>query len=410
MDRKAERGLGWLTCLGLLALGAMTASPAGAATGTLIKRNCAPQAASANGTMIWVSKNARGLDNPYIGDSNCKGRPLLPPYDGQRGASDITKNGRYVLLTTAVGWDKTTVGAEPGKGSGNAIQLYDRRTHKLSTLLPGARSNQKGLIVPRFNANGTKIAWAEMVAAPEWVNFPWGDWELHVADVDLRRGRLSHDRAWRDPAGGYAMIEAYGWIPGTHRIIFQSTTRATSPGFQAAQLWTLPDNLNPRTAPTRITPKLIPRWSWQHPEDAFHEFAAFAPGHPFTLYTSIAADTVGGDDLFAYNLRTQARNGLLGQPRRISYLGGDPNRGYITQAVPGWPTPAYRVVTKMAWVHGSWLASVCSDIYCTKPVDAYRITLLSTAAVHLSIGASELRGAGARRQRHHAAGPGVRLG
>jgi hypothetical protein len=157
-----------------------------------------------------------------------------------------------------VGWDKATLGARPGAGSGNEIQLYDRQTGRLSTLLPGALSTQRGVIWPRFNADGTKIAWAQMVKAPEEVNFPWGDWELHVAEVDLATGKLTNNRAWRDAADGYAMIEAYGWIPGTNRIIFQSTTRATSPGFQAAQLWTLPDNLDPNQSPTRISPKMAP--------------------------------------------------------------------------------------------------------------------------------------------------------
>jgi hypothetical protein len=374
MIRKAISGPLMHAFAGVLAAIALTATGASASTGTLVQSNCAPVASASDGTMVWFSRNASGLDDAYIGDGSCNGTPLLPPYAGHRGPSDMTKDGRYVLLVTAVGWDKATEGAAPGKGSQNAIQLYDRKTGTLSTLLPSATSTQRGVIWPRFNATGTKIVWAQMVKSPFEVNFPWGAWELHVADVNLATGTLTNNRSWRDPAGGDAIYEAYGWIPGTNKIVFQSTTRATSPGFRASQLFTLPDTLDPTTAPARISPKMAPSWSWQQPADVFHEFAHFAPGDPNALYTSIGANTVGGNDLWSYDLRTQGVDGLLGQPHRISYFGGDLNANWGTQPMPGYPAPRYAVVTTMAWENGAWIAGVCPDMYCTK-TDAYRITL-----------------------------------
>ena len=74
----------------------------------------------------------------------------------------------------------------------------------------------------------------------------------------------------------------------------------------------------------------------------FHEFAHFAPGDPNTLYTSIGADTVGGDDLFSYDLRTQQPSGLLGQPHRISYFGGDLNANWGPRRYPAGRLPATR--------------------------------------------------------------------
>jgi hypothetical protein len=362
----ARRG----ACLAMLTLAAAV-TPAAANTGTLVHTNCGPAASAADGTMVWKALNVHGMWDAYIGDGSCNGAPLLPAYNGERGPSDITRDGRYVLLVTAVGGDKATLGAAPGKGSNNAIQLYDRQTGKLSTLLPSGIPSQRGVIWPKFNASGTKIAWAQMVKTP--VQAPsWGDWDLHVANVDLSTGTLSNDRAWHDPAGGASLSEAYGWIPGTHRLIFMSTTRPTGSGVRSFQLWTLPDDFTATTAPTRISPKMNqPRG--QQPNDVYHEFASFWPGDPNTLYTSIGSDTLGGADLWAYDLRTQQPDGLLGQARRVSWFGGDPNANLGLQAVPGFPRPRYAAVVAAAWESGAWVAGVCPEPNCTT-MDAYRIT------------------------------------
>ena len=368
--RRAVLATAVTTATALLGAGA-----AQAASGTLVKSNCAPAAASTDGVMVWHARNAAGLDAAYIGDTSCNGKPLLPPVDGHRGPSDITPDGRYVVLVTALGWDRTTVVAEPGKGSGNAIQLYDRQTGKLSTLLPGATKTQRGGIWPKLSPDGKKLVWTQMVKAPAETGDIWGDWEVHIADVDLAAGTLSNNRAWRDPAGGTAIYEAYGWVPQTNKVIFQSTTRAGSKGFKASQLWTLPDTFTAATAPTRVSPPMAQPYKWQKPADVFHEFAHFSPGDPNTLYTSIASNTMGGNDLWKYDMRTQdPTTGLFGQGTRISYFGGDMNKNLGTAPIGGWPQPSYKVVTAMAWDKGTWVAGVCPDIYCVS-TDAWRITL-----------------------------------
>ena len=171
-------------------IAACICAPALAASGTLVASNCAPVAASSTGTMVWYSMNAAGVWDAYIGTGNCQGAPLLPAYDGNRGPAAITADGRYVLLTTAVGLDKTLRFSAPGQGSGNAIQLYDRQTGKLSTLLAGATASQRGVIWPTFNANATKIVWSQMLETAS-EDPPVGRWALHVADVNLATGTLS---------------------------------------------------------------------------------------------------------------------------------------------------------------------------------------------------------------------------
>ena len=346
-----------------------------AASGSFIAANCAPVAAASDGTMVWRGRNSAGLWDAYIGDEDCQGRPLLAPYNGNRGPTDITPDGRYVLLTTAVGWDKALPESSPGRGSGDSIQLYDTQTGRLSTLLPGANSSQRGLIWPTFNANDTKIVWSQMVKS-EFEDPPVGEWALHVADVDLETGTLNDNVEWQDPDGEPAFYEAYGWIPNTNLLIFMSTTRATTTGFGAAQLFTLPEELNPETAPTRISPEFPPSFTGQSPSDVYNEFAHFAPEEPNTMYTSIAANTLG-DDLWSYDLRTQEPDGLLAQPTRISYFGGNLNLNWGTGAIPGWPAPSYTVVTSMAWENGAWVAATCPDILCEK-VNAWRINLGAT--------------------------------
>jgi hypothetical protein len=341
------------------------------ASGTLVAANCAPVAAAENGMMVWYSMNSSGVWDVYEGNGNCQGQPLLAPYAGNRGPAGITADGRYVLLTTAVGIDKTLRFSAPGQGSGNAIQLYDRQTRRLSTLLPGGTASQRGVIWPTFNSDASKIVWSQMIkTAAE--DPPVGQWALHVADVNLAAGTLSNNVEWQDPNSEANFYEAYGWIPNTNRVVFMSGTRATSSGFRAAQLFTLPDELNPSATPTRISPQFAPVWPWQTAVDVFHEFAHFAPGDPYTLYTSLGADTVGGDDLFAYDLRTQGTNGVLGQPSRISYFGGDLNANMASQAIAGWPTPSYIVVTTMAWVNGAWVITTCPDLLCST-VAAWRV-------------------------------------
>jgi hypothetical protein len=322
--------------------------------------------------MVWYARNSAGVWDAYVGSRDCRGAALLAPYDGNRGPADITANGRYVLLTTAVGWEKTMSMSSPGQGSQNAIQLYDRRTGKLSTLLPGARSSQRGVIWPTFNSTDTKIVWSQLVkTAAE--SPPAGEWALHVADVNLQAGTLSNNVEWQDPDGRPAFYEAYGWVPHTRLLIFASTTRASSVGFRAQQLFTIPESLNANTAPTRISPKFAPSFPWQSASDVFHEFAHFAPNQPNTLYTSIGADTLG-DDLFSYSMSSRRADGLLGQPRRISFFGGDLNVALGTRTIPGWPKPRYSVVTTMAWVDGAWVAATCPDLLCSE-VNAWRINL-----------------------------------
>ncbi|HLH15302.1 MAG TPA: hypothetical protein VKV16_10970, partial [Solirubrobacteraceae bacterium] len=182
------------------------------AKASFVAANCAPVAASSDGTMVWYARDGAGVWDAYIGDKDCRGRALLAPYDGNRAPAAITANGRYVLLTSAEGLDRRLRYSSPGQGSGNSIQLYDRRTGLLSTLLAGASASQRGVIWPTFNASATKIVWSQMLKTA-YEDPPVGEWALHVADVNLEKGTLSDNVEWQDPDGKPAFYEAYGWVP-----------------------------------------------------------------------------------------------------------------------------------------------------------------------------------------------------
>lgn len=344
-----------------------TSSPPG---GTLVKTNCAPDIAAPDGTLFWHSRNAAGIFDIYGGDSNCNGTTVLPAFSGHRGVLDITKDGRYLLLTTAVGADKTSGDAEPGRGSGNSIQLYDRQTGKLSTLLAGGSLSVWGVIWPIFNADGTKITWSQMVLPPI-LSPPIGVWQLHVADINLGAGTMSNDRSWQEPGVSAALYEPYGWLPGTNKLIYMATAKSSATDTKAFQLFTLPDSLPANQGGTRISPQIAPFYSWETASDAYHEFAHFTPNDPNTLYTSIGTAGLGAD-LWKYDLRTANTSGVLAQPTRISYFGGDTHKPLGQWDVAGYPPASYSLVTNVVWINNSWMAAVCRTDDCAS-IDAYRI-------------------------------------
>src|ERR1017187_1044554 len=326
---------------------------------SLIAQNCAP-VAYGGGQLLSYSK-AGGVWQPRVG--NPPGGASLLNTTGNCGPADVTPDGRFVLLTQAVGWEETLSMSSPGQGSDNAIVLYDRQTGKLSTLLAGATATNRGVIWPRFTPDASMIVWSQMIRTAREMP-PSGQWSLRSAKVDLEAGALSGERAWEDTEP--AFYECYGVIPGTGLIVFASNTRATNTqAFHAQQLWTLPLSLT--GAPTRISPSIMQAGG--RAADCFHEFAHFAPGEQ-VLHAAIGAGTDGGDDLYAYDM-TGWTGGLLPQPTRVSFFGGEWKAGRFQQVV-GYPPPTYTVISTMAWVDGAWLATVSPDLL-SSTVSPWRI-------------------------------------
>jgi hypothetical protein len=354
-----------LSLIALLLLACLALAPtARASTGTLVRANCAPVAAG-GGVMAFNTRQANGLWDVRVGGADCQGAAPLPAYDGHRGASDMTTDGRYVLLTTAYGPARTAAYAEPGKGVGNDLELLDRQTGTVRRLTTG----RPGIIWAKLKPDATKVVWSELVAGGGW--FPWdndylGSWAIHVANLDVATGVLSGERTWTPSSRSF--VETYGWVPGTNRIIFDSDYgigQQEGGGWTghwfAAQLQTIPEDL--AAAPARLTGPI-------GGANIYHEFAHF--NGDGWLYTSVAMDAKGGGmDLWRYRPDGTGRE-------RVSWFGGRPGAfdwsclctSFVQ--VAGFPPPRYGVVGGMAWIGGAWVAGVAGDTQ-AKTIDAYRI-------------------------------------
>ncbi len=316
-----------------------------ASSAGLLRSNCSP---------VWLGKtkmvfNQRQPDGRWdvmLGDRACShSRPLLRHHDGHRGASDVTADGRYVLLETDYGTPRGAAWAERGKGYANDLELFDRRTGRHTRLTTG----RKGTIWARLHPSGTKVAWAQLVKtqfeADLWHNL-LGVWELHVADITAG-GKLSAERNWRHP-GGDGFLEAYGWLG--NRIMFASdigveqTNRWLGRWF-SAQLWTLPDTLPAGAAPTRVSRPFTTRtwWGASKAQNAYHEFmhlplaGAFNKPGPWIL-ASIAWDTQPFNGMDLWRMRPDGSG-----RQRLTFFNGRPDGGKAAQ-VSGFPAPRYTVV------------------------------------------------------------------
>jgi hypothetical protein len=253
-------------------VGAKTA-PAGQSVITSWLQNAEPAAWDSANDRIIV--NRRGADNlwdaysilPDGRDEQCI-TCHLPAFPGvgaatSRGASDVSPNGRYVLLVVEKGSHPGTIGelaTDPGKGVFNDIWLetIDGRHAWRLTDLPV--SHNVGLIWPRFDRTGTQIVWSQMYRGAS-LSHPLAQWAMKTARIAWHGGTpsLAQIRTY-DPQPG-RFFEPYGFSPNNQRIIFDSdidvASGLLSPSAFNAQAWTINaahlDDLQRVTPPTSST-------------------------------------------------------------------------------------------------------------------------------------------------------------
>jgi hypothetical protein len=254
----------------------------------LVHTNCQPVWMS-NTKLIFNERQSTGRWDVRIGNRDCTGSTaMLPTWDGHRGASDVTPDGRYVLLETDYGTPRGQQIAEPGVGTGDDIELLDRSTNRLTRLTTG----RKGTIWAQIRDDGQRVSWAEMTKTPLESSSFWshalGDWNLHVADVTAD-GHLTNERVWNPPEE--AFVETYGWVGD--KLIFASDQTITNTvwgmDWFASQIWTLPEN-DLSATPTRVSPPFkVPTWcsgnswcsNWYDTYDPYNEFVHVAPAGAF---------------------------------------------------------------------------------------------------------------------------------
>ena len=179
-----------------------------------------------------------------------------------RGVSDLSPDGRYVLLVVEQGAHPGSIGAtwtQPGKGVDNDIWLATANGSRAWRLTDIPTSPNDGIIWPRFNRTGTEIVWSQMYQAAD-LHHPLGQWALKTADLRWHSGapHLTAVRTY-DPQRE-RFFEPYGFSPDDRRIIFASDINVASgflspPAFNA-QIWTINaadlDDLQRVTPPDRL--------------------------------------------------------------------------------------------------------------------------------------------------------------
>lgn len=363
----------WVLALVLFLL--LTTS-AQAASSSFVAINCDP-ATNVGSTVFFNVRDSDGIFRPRVGNASCQGSLLLPNYDGHRGVEDVTADGRYVLYVKAVGSTRTWDIAEPGKGVNNVLKVYDRSTGLTYNLMADSEAGpvpkRYGVMWADFNANATKVSWSQLLKAASF-SHPAGTWQLRVADIGPG-WTLQNERAWTPPED--AFVEAYGWVPGTSRVIFASESGIGS-AWTSAQLQTLPETLS--GTPTRVTKPFVkatwcwsgidgdPIPSWCNPpnENLYHEFANWTlSGRLLTSIIREAKDS--GMDLWSMNPDGTDRH-------RMTYYGGRPNGSGGYDQVVGFPAPSYSIVLGGMAVlpDGSLLVGRTASANATT-IDAYRI-------------------------------------
>jgi hypothetical protein len=136
----------------------------------------------------------------------------------------------------------------------------------------GADPSDHGLIWPRLNYQGTKIAWAEMYRAGTGVtNQALGSWCLHVADVTWTGGTpsLSAIKTFRfaDDTGNF--YETYGFSPDGSKLLFASSDGTDGVG--DTQIWQLPIQAGGALgSPARLSVPYREGTWWDYNEFAFY--------------------------------------------------------------------------------------------------------------------------------------------
>jgi len=195
-----------------------------------------------------------------------------------RGASDLSPDGRYVLLVVEQGAHPGSIGAtqtQPGKGVYNDIWLATADGSRAWRLTTIPTSPNDGIIWPRFNRTGSQIVWSQMYQGAD-LHHPLGQWALKTADLRWDAGvpHLATVRTY-DPQRG-RFYEPYQFSPDDQRIIFASDIDVAhgflSPSAFNAQIWTI--NAARLDDRQRVTPtdRLHGMFS------DYNEFAFYLPG------------------------------------------------------------------------------------------------------------------------------------
>jgi hypothetical protein len=295
--------------------------------------NAEPVAWAADDRIFVNRRGANGLWGAYSILPNghdqicitCR-RPAFAGVGAQtnRGASDLSPDGRYVLLVVERGSHPGNIGAtetQPGKGVYNDIWLATANGSRAWRLTTIPTSHNDGIIWPRFDRTGTEIVWSQMHQAAD-LHHPLGQWALKTAALRWHAG-VPHVAAVRtyDPQPG-RFYEPYQFSPDDQRIIFASDIDVArgflSPSAFNAQIWTI--NAAGLDDLQRVTPRNRLHGAFSD----YNEFAFYLPGDSDRIVVARTfKSTTHGLDYWTMNL-----NGSDAQRLTFTNQSGAEHLGY----------------------------------------------------------------------------------
>lgn len=201
-----------------------------------------------NGTDVFEGWSAKpdGTDVKLVTGSRY-------PAGTQHGISDVSPDAKYVLLTIerSTHWpipDGAAVAA-PGAGAYNDLWLQTADGSKAWKIRSLLDAKVNALIWARFDGSAKRVVWSE-----QWkFGLPWGDWQMHVADLVWTNGvpSLSITATLRTRG----LLEAYGFTPDGNRVLLAADKLAGAT-WNNLQIMSLPVSL--KGAATRLSPRDAP--------------------------------------------------------------------------------------------------------------------------------------------------------
>jgi hypothetical protein len=240
-----------------------------------------------------------------------------------RGASDVSPDGRYVLLVVEKGAHPGAIGGgetEFGRGVYCDLWLATTDGSHVWQLTDTPVSNDVAVNWPRFDRTGNEIVWGQMYGT-SGLGHPLGQWSMKVAQLRWRDGVpfLAAARTY-DPQPG-KFYEPYGFSPDDRRILFASDIDVASgflsPSAFNAQIWTIDaahlDDLQ------RVSPAYHLHGSFSD----YNEFGYYIPGTNRILIARTNNAAGHGMDYWTVNPdgTDPRRLTFMNQPGTAQYMG-----------------------------------------------------------------------------------------
>jgi hypothetical protein len=235
----------------------------------------------------------------------------------QRGASDVSPDGKYLLLHIEKAAHQGRIGvaeAEPGKGVYSDVWLASADGTQSWQLTDVPASGDNGTMWARFDRTGKQLVWAEMYKRIDLKHMV-GQWRLKIGRISWSKGTptLVDVRTYEPETGKF--YEPYGFSADNKRIIFASDVRM--PAFWDSQIWTISTNL---TDLKRISPADAATGFFRN----YNEFAYYMPGRDRIIFARTRNATKRGMDY--WSIRTDGSD--MKRLTTMNEPNSDQSKGY----------------------------------------------------------------------------------